>query len=97
MGGTSVEFGGRRLAILRWTLFVRWLVVAWLVAEVFLPVPLPVGLAVPATLVKVAMLFVLVAGASALLARLRVDHARAYLVQVGLLMGFAVVFALIGA
>jgi hypothetical protein len=45
MGGATIEFGGRRLALLRWTLFVRWLVVAWLVAEVFVPTPLP---AVPA-------------------------------------------------
>jgi formate hydrogenlyase subunit 4 len=97
MGGTSVEFGGRRLALFRWTLFVRWLVVAWLVAEVFLPVPWPPAFALVATLVKVGLVFTLAAGASALLARVRVDHARAYLVQVGLLMGFAVVFALIGA
>lgn len=97
MGGSSVEFGGRRLALLRWTLFVRWLVVAWLAAEVFLPLPLPFALAVPAAVIKVAVLFVVVAAASALVARLRIDHARAFLVQVGLLMTFAIVFALIGA
>lgn len=97
MGGTSVEFGGRRLALLRWTLFVRWLVVAWLAAEVFLPLPLPFALAVPAAALKVAALFLVVAAASALVARLRVDHTRSFLVQVGLLMTFAIVFALIGA
>lgn len=97
MGGGSIEFGGRRLAVLRWTLFVRWLVVAWLVAEVFLPLPLPAALAVPAALVKLTLVFVLVAVASALVARLRVDHARAWLVQVALLMGFAIVFAIIGS
>jgi formate hydrogenlyase subunit 4 len=97
MGGSSIEFGGRRLALLRWTLFVRWLVVAWLAAEVFVPVPLPLALAIPATLLKTAVVFALAALASALVARLRVDQARAYLMQVGLLMGFAVVFALIGA
>jgi formate hydrogenlyase subunit 4 len=97
MGGTSIEFGGRRLALLRWTLFVRWLVVAWLVAEVFVPTPLPLVFALPLAFVKVTGLVVLVAGASALVARLRVDHARAWLVQVGLLMAFAIVFALIGS
>jgi formate hydrogenlyase subunit 4 len=97
MGGATIEFGGRRLALLRWTLFVRWLVVAWLVAEVFAPTPLP---AVPAVLVatlKTLVVFVIAAAASALFARLRVDHARAFLTPVGLLMVFAVVFALIGA
>lgn len=96
MGGSSVEFGGRRLALLRWTLFVRWLVVAWFAAEVFVPIPLPLALAVPATLVKTGLVFALAAVASALVTRLRVDLARAYLVQVGVLMGFAVLFTFIG-
>jgi formate hydrogenlyase subunit 4 len=97
MGGATIEFGGRRLALLRWTSFARWLVVTWLVAEVFAPTPLPAGLAIPAAVLKVVVLFGLAAGASVLFARLRVDHARTLLTQVGLLMGLAVVFALIGA
>lgn len=97
MGGAMVEYGGRRLALLRWTLFVRWLVVAWLVAEVFLPTRLPLALGLPVTALKVAALFVVAAAASVLVARLRIDHVRAFLVQVGLLMAFALVFALIGA
>jgi formate hydrogenlyase subunit 4 len=97
MGGAMVEYGGRRLALLRWTMFVRWLVVAWLVAEVFLPTRLPWVLGLPVTALKVAVLFGLAATASVLVARLRIDHVRAYLVQVGLLMVFALVFALIGA
>jgi formate hydrogenlyase subunit 4 len=97
MGGATVEFGGRRLALLRWTCFVRWLVVTWLVAEVFAPLPLPGLLAVPVGLVKVVALFAAAAVASALLARLRVDFVRAFLAPVALLMGFAIVFALIGA
>ena len=97
MGGTSIEFGGRRLALLRWTLFVRWLVVAWLAAEVFVPTPLPVVLAVPLAIVKIAGLFALAAAVSALVARLRVDRARVLLWQVSLLAGFAIVFALVGA
>jgi len=43
------------------------------------------------------VLFGVAMTASALVARLRVDRARTYLAQVGLLMGFAVVFALIGS
>ena len=97
MGGTTLEFGGRRLALLRWTMFVRWLVVSWLVAEVFAPTPLPTAAAVALAPVKVLLLFALVATASALFARLRVDHTRALLAQVGLLAGLAVAFALGGA
>jgi formate hydrogenlyase subunit 4 len=72
-------------------------VVTWLVAEVFAPTPLPGGLALPAAALKIAVLFGAAAGASALFARLRVDHVRTLLTQTGLLMGLAVVFALIGA
>jgi formate hydrogenlyase subunit 4 len=97
MGGTMAEFGGRRLALLRWTLFVRWLVVVWLVAEVFAPTPLPFLPGLLVTALKVLALFALSSALSVLMARLRIDHVRAFLVQVGLLMGFAVVFALIGA
>jgi formate hydrogenlyase subunit 4 len=97
VGGATVEFGGRRLALLRWALFVRWLVVAWLATELFVPtrVPFLPGLAV--TAVKVTALFAIAAVLSALVARLRIDHARAWFTQVGLLLGFALVFALIGA
>jgi formate hydrogenlyase subunit 4 len=97
MGGATIEFGGRRLALLRWTLFVRWLVVAWLVAEVFVPTPLPAVPAVVLAALKILAIFVVAAAASALVARLRIDYARAFLTPVGLLMVFAVVFALIGA
>ncbi len=97
MGGASLEFGGRRLALLRWTLFVRWLVVTWFVAEVFAPTPLPPWLAIPILPLKVLVLFAALSVASALLARLRIDHARAMLTRVGVLAGLAIVFALAGA
>jgi len=45
---------------------------------------------------EVLALFVLVSGLSVLFARLRIDHLRIYLVQVGMLMVFALMFALIG-
>lgn len=96
MGGVTLEFGGRRLALLRWTLFVRWLVVAWLVVVLFAPAPVA---GVPGALIaalEVVALFALVSGLSVLFARLRIDHLRVYLVQVGMLMVFALLFALIG-
>lgn len=97
MGGCQIEFGGPRLAVLRWALLVRGLVVAWLVAEVFAPTPLPFALGLVVAAAKAVVLFAAAALLSALVARLRIDHVRGYLVQVGLLMVFAVVFALIGA
>jgi formate hydrogenlyase subunit 4 len=97
MGGAQIEFGGRRLALLRWTLLVRGLVVAWLVAEVFAPTPMAFAPGIVVAALKALALFAAAALLSALIARLRIDHARGYLVQVGLLMVFAVVFALIGA
>lgn len=97
MGGSMVEFGGTRLALLRWTLFVRGLVVAWLAVELFAPTPLPFALGLPVAALKALALFGVAAALSALVARLKVDHARAYLAQVALLMGSALVFALIGA
>lgn len=97
MGGVLVEFGGRRLALYRWALFVRWLVVAWLVAETFAPTPLPALLAVPFTVLKVFVLFCLAAVLESLVARLRIEHARVYLVQIAFLLALAIAFALIGA
>jgi formate hydrogenlyase subunit 4 len=97
MGGSQVEFGGPRLALMRWAMFVRWLVVAWLVAEVFVPIPAPGVAGLGLAVLEVALLFALASAASALVARLRIDHVRAWFVQVGLLMGFSLAFALIGA
>jgi hypothetical protein len=96
MGGVTIEFGGRRLALLRWTLFVRWLVVAWLVVTLFAPLPVA---GVPGAIleaIEVLALFGLVSGLTVLAARLRIDHLRVYLVQIGILMVFALLFALIG-
>jgi formate hydrogenlyase subunit 4 len=97
MGGTTVEFGGRRLALVRWTLFVRWLVAAWLTAEVFLPTPMAPLPGLVAAVVKVLLLFTLAAALGVLFARLKVGHAGAWLAQIGLVLAAAIVFALIGA
>jgi len=96
-GGVLVEYGGRSLALWRWALFTRWLVVAWLAAEVFLPTPAPLALGVPLALGKVLVVFGLAAAAETLMARLRLDQARGVLTQVAFLIVFAVTFALIGA
>jgi formate hydrogenlyase subunit 4 len=96
-GGVLVEYGGRSLALWRWALFTRWLVVAWLAAEVFLPTPAPPLAGVPLALFKVLALFSAAAAAETLAARLRLDQARTVLTQVAFLIVFAITFALIGA
>ncbi len=96
-GGVLVEAGGRTLALWRWALFVRWLVVAWLAAEVFLPTPAPLAWGAPLALLKVGALFAAASAAETLATRLRLDQARRVLTRTGLLIVFAVTFALIGA
>jgi formate hydrogenlyase subunit 4 len=96
-GGAMVEFGGRPLALMRWALFTRWLVAAWLVSEVFAPTPLRGAAGALATAVVVIALFAGLSVLSTLLARFKLDGARVFLVQVGLLTLFALAFALIGA
>jgi formate hydrogenlyase subunit 4 len=97
MGGSLIEFGGARLALLHWTLSVRGLVVAWLAAELFAPTVLPFAFGLPVAALKALLVFGVAAALSVMVARMRLDHARAYLFQVALLMGSALVFALIGA
>jgi formate hydrogenlyase subunit 4 len=96
-GGVLVEFGGRRLALFKWALFVRWLVVAWLVVEVFVPTPLPPAAGILVTVLKVLVLFAVLAALESLVARLRIQHARVFLFNVAFLIVFAIAFALIGA
>lgn len=96
-GGAMVEFGGRPLALMRWALFTRWLVAAWLVCEVFAPTPLRGAAGAAATAAVVVALFAGLSVLSTLLARFKLDGARVFLVQVGLLTLFALAFALIGA
>lgn len=96
-GGAMVEFAGRPLALMRWALFARWLVAAWLVVEVFVPTPLRGLPGALATAVLVVALFSVLSVLSTLLARFKLDGARLFLVQIGLLVLFALAFALIGA
>jgi formate hydrogenlyase subunit 4 len=96
-GGSMVEFAGRPLALMRWALFSRWLVAAWLVIEVFVPTPLRGLPGAVATAALVVVLFAVLSVLSTLLARAKLDGARLFLAQIGLLMLFALAFALIGA
>jgi formate hydrogenlyase subunit 4 len=96
-GGALVEYGGRHLALFRWAMFTRWLVAAWVVVAVFLPLPVRGVAGAALTALEVLVLFGFLSVASTLVARLRMDTARMFLVQIALLEVFAVAFAVIGA
>ena len=96
-GGLLAEYGGRRLAMLRWALQVRSLAVAWLIGELLVPTPAPFALALPLALAKALALLALASGAETLLARLRLREARLYLANVAALAALAIAFALIGS
>ncbi len=97
MGGILLEQASWRLALYRWAFFVKWLVVTWLFCELFLPTLLPFPLSVLALLVKAFVVFCIAAVAETMLARVRLDHARAFFIHVAFLVLFAIAFALIGS
>lgn len=98
MGGPLVEQSGPRLALLRWAMWTKQLVLAFLLVEVFLPWPrfgiLPVDLA--ASGVKVLVVLLLVAVVNVVNPRLRIDQAMGYYVRVALSSLSALAFAVIG-
>lgn len=98
MGGPLVELSGPRLALVRWALWVRQLVFACLLVEVFAPWPrlelLPLDLVL--ALVKVLVVLVLVAVIDVVNPRLRVDQALRYYLRVGFSALAALAFAVIG-
>jgi formate hydrogenlyase subunit 4 len=98
MGGPLVEQSGPRLALLRWAMWTRQLVLAFLLVEVFLPWPrfgiLPVDLA--ASGAKVLVVLLLVAVVDVVNPRLRIDQAMGYYVRVALSSLSALAFAVIG-
>ena len=98
MGGPLVEQSGPRLALLRWAMWTKQLVLAFLLVEVFLPWPrfgiLPVDLA--ASGVKVLVVLLLVAVVDVVNPRLRIDQAMGYFVRVALSSLSALAFAVIG-
>jgi formate hydrogenlyase subunit 4 len=98
MGGPLVEQSGPRLALFRWSMWVKQLVFAFLLVEVFAPWPrvglLPVDLVLAA--VEVAVVLVVVALVDVVNPRLRVEQALAYFVRVGVAVLAALAFAVVG-
>lgn len=98
MGGPLVEQSGPRLALFRWALWTKQLVLAFLLVEVFLPWPrfgiLPVDLAISG--VKALAVLLLVAVVDVVNPRLRIDQAMGYFARVGLAALSALAFAVIG-
>jgi formate hydrogenlyase subunit 4 len=98
MGGPLVEQSGPRLALFRWALWARQLVLAFVLVELFLPWPrlgvLAADLAL--SLLKVLAVLALVGVVDVLNPRLRIDQALGYYLRVvfGALAGLA--FAVIG-
>jgi formate hydrogenlyase subunit 4 len=98
MGGPLVEQSGPRLALFKLTLWVKQLVFALLLIELFVPWPhfgnLPLDLLL--TLVKALLVLVLVAVVDVVNPRLRVEQAMGYYLRVGVSSLAALAFAVIG-
>lgn len=98
MGGSLVEQSGPRLALFRWAIWVKQLVLAFLLVEVFFPWP---HFAVPVvelvgTIIKVLVVLILVAVIDVVNPRLRIDQAMGYFMRVGVSSLAALAFAVIG-
>ena len=98
MGGLLIEQSGPRLAMFRWAIWTKQLVLAFLLVEVFFPWPhfgvYPADLL--ATLVKVMALLVLVTVIDVVNPRLRIDQAMGYYMRVAVSTLAALAFAVIG-
>jgi formate hydrogenlyase subunit 4 len=98
MGGPLVEQSGPRLALLRWAIWARQLVLAFLLVEVFFPWPhfgvLPFDLL--ASAVKALVVLLIVALVDVVNPRLRIDQAMAVFMRVGISSLSALAFAVIG-
>ncbi len=98
MGGPLVEQSGPRLALFRWAIWTKQLVLAFLLVEVFFPWP-HAGIYLIdliATIAKVLVLLVLVAVVDVVNPRLRVDQAMGYFMRVAVSSLAALAFAVIG-
>ena len=98
MGGPLVEQSGPRLALLRWAVWVKQLVLVILLVEVFLPWP-HVGISLidlVLTIVKVLVVLVLVCVIDVVNPRLRIDQAMGYYMRVAFSSLAALAFAVIG-
>jgi len=98
MGGSLVEQSGPRLALFRWAMWVKQLVFAFLLVEVFFPWPYFADPAVDlaTTVVKVLVVLTLVAVVDVVNPRLRIDQAMGYFMRVGVSSLAALAFAVIG-
>ena len=98
MGGPLVEQSGPRLALFRWALWTKQLVLAFLLVQVFLPWPHFGNLLLDliTTIVKVVVVLALVAVIEVVNPRLRVDQALGYFMRVGFSSLAALAFAVIG-
>ena len=98
MGGSLVEQSGPRLALFRWAIWTKQLVLAFLLVEVFFPWPhtgvYVIDLVV--TVAKVLFLLILVAVVDVVNPRLRVDQAMGYFMRVAVSSLAALAFAVIG-
>jgi len=98
MGGLLIEQSGPRLAMFRWAIWTKQLVLAFLLVGVFFPWPhfgfYPADLL--ATLVKVMALLVLVTVIDVVNPRLRIDQAMGYYMRVAVSSLAALAFAVIG-
>lgn len=98
MGGPLVEFSGPRLAMLRWALWVKQMVFAFLLVELFAPWPrlglYPVDLALG--LVKTLLVLVVVAVVDVVNPRLRVEQAMGYYLRIAFSAMAALAFAAVG-
>jgi len=98
MGGPFVEQSGPRLALFRWAIWVKQLVLVFLLVEVFFPWP-HFGIYVvdlTAMLMKAVIVLVLVALVDVVNPRLRIDQALGYYVRVAFSSLAALAFAVIG-
>jgi formate hydrogenlyase subunit 4 len=98
MGGPLVEQAGPRLALLRWALWSRQLVLTLLLVELFLPWPRTGALAadLPLALLKALGVLVLVAVIDVVNPRLRIDQALGYYLRVVFSALAGLAFAVVG-
>lgn len=98
MGGSLVEQSGPRLALFRWAMWAKQLVLAFLLVQVFFPWPhygsYPIDLLL--TVVKVAVVLILMTVVDVVNPRLRIDQAMGYFMRVAVSSLAALAFAVIG-
>jgi formate hydrogenlyase subunit 4 len=98
MGGPLIEQGGPRLALFRWALWTKQLVLALLLVELFAPWPRSGVLAIDLALalVKALVVLVLVAVVDTVNPRLKVEQTMGYFMRVAFSSLAALAFAVIG-